>query len=210
MAQSSILNIGHKYRITATVHHDDECGNGHNSFSITAVIGEKLGNLWADYMGGCCHDKVVKHFPELAPFIKWHLTGTDGPMHYVANTVYHASNRDHYGLLKGEFRQHTSRGKIQNGGVEGVPNWVLELPDRKSRDVYSAKKPEPVTLEWKAYGRTGEGKERDLNAARSCAVWPDATDEELTAPGLEGRLLARLPQLMLDFKAAVESLNLKY
>lgn len=75
----------HNLKIIATVRHDDECGNGHNSFSITAEITTVHGR---DYMGGCCHDEVAKHFPKLAPFIKWHLTSTDGPMHYVANTLY--------------------------------------------------------------------------------------------------------------------------
>jgi len=201
---------GRQYRIVAKVRYDDQCGNGHNSFGITADVDEKDGaGRWRDYMGGCCHDEIAKHFPELAPFLKWHLTSSDGPMHYVANTAWHAGDKDCCGLRKGEFRQHTSRGS-QNGGVEGVPNWVLELPDRAARDVYAMEKPAPVMLEWKAYGRTGEGKERDLDAARHCAVWPDATDEDLTASGLEGRLMARLPALLAEFKQAVESLGFVY
>lgn len=208
--------------IVAEVRHDDQCGNGHNTFSITADIYESYQHrgeptiktpdgktLWMSG-GGCCHDEVAKHFPQLAPLIKWHLTSTDGPMHYPGNVIYHAGDRDCWGLRKGEFRQHTSRGPNQNGGIEGVPNWVLEIPERQQRDVYAQSKPAPVVCEWKPYGRMGEGKERDLAAARSCAVWPDATDEELTAPGLEERLMARLPGLMAEFKAAVESLGFTY
>lgn len=45
---------------------------------------------WVEDSGGCIHDEVAKHFPELAHLIKWHLSSTDGPMHYVANTVYWA------------------------------------------------------------------------------------------------------------------------
>jgi hypothetical protein len=56
----------------------------------------------------------------------------------------------------------------------------------------------------------GEGKECDLEAARESAIWPEATDEELIAEGLEYRLLARLPGLMHEFKEAVESLGLVY
>ena len=81
---------GQKYRIIAKIRHDDQCGNSHNTFSITGDIDEWRGNRWREYSGGCIHDEIAKHFPELAPFIKWHLTSTDGPMHYVANTVYHA------------------------------------------------------------------------------------------------------------------------
>jgi len=138
----------HEYRITAHVRYDDECGNGHNTFSITATTDEKRGGQWRDYSGGCCHDEIAKHFPELAPFIKWHLVSSDGPMHYVANTVYHASS--------------------------------------------------------------DESKGRRLDFARSSAVWPDATDEDLTAPGLKQRLLARLPALMAEFKAAMESLGFTF
>ena len=65
---------GETFRITATARYDDQCGNGHNSFSLTADIESKSGNRWQDYSGGCCHEEIEKHFPELAPFIK--STGT--------------------------------------------------------------------------------------------------------------------------------------
>jgi hypothetical protein len=52
-----------------------------------------------------------------------------------------------------------------------------------------------------------EGKSRELSAARDSAIWPDATDEDLTAPGLEERLKARLPALLAEFRQAVESLG---
>lgn len=49
----------------------------------------------------------------------------------------------------------------------------------------------------------GEGKDRKLDAARSAAVWPEATDEQLSLPEeeLEKLLLARLPALIEAFKA---------
>ncbi len=195
--------------ITATVRFDDQCGNGHNSFSITGEI--RVPGRRDSEVSGCIHEEIAQMFPELAPFIKWHLVSTDGPMHYLSNASYHAGDRDCHGLLAGEFRQHHSRGQ-QNGGVEGVPNWVLELPDRAARDVYATEKPAPVVCEWKPYGRTGEGKKRDLDAARSVAVWPEATDEELCQPreALNAALLARLPALMQQFKRDVESLGFVY
>jgi hypothetical protein len=203
---------GRTYRITAKVRYDDQCGNGHNGFGITADIDEKRGNGWYDYAGGCCHDEIVKHFPELAPYIKWHLMDSDGPMHYLPNVLFLAGDRDCWGLRNGEFRQHKSCGKIQNNGIAGVPNWVLELPDRESRDVYATTKPAPVTLEWKAYGRTGEGKARELEAARRVAIWPEATDEQLSAEPevLKAALLARLPALLKEFQKAVESLGFTF
>ena len=156
------------------------------------------------------HDEIAKHFPELAPFIKWHSVSTDYPLHYYQNTVYHAGDRDHWGLRKGEFRQHTSRGKHQNGGVEGVPCWELNRPE--VREVYAHEKPAPVVLEWEPNGITGEGKARELDHARSSAVWPEATDAELMQEpeALKAALLARLPALMAEFKSAVESLGFVY
>jgi hypothetical protein len=196
---------GQDLQIVATVSYDDKFGNGHNSFSITADIKTKSGR---DVAGGCCHEEIAKHFPQLAPLIKWNLCSSDGPMHYPGNAVYMAGTKDCNGLEKGEFRQHLSRGHHQANGVPGVPLWELKAPETK--EIYSATKPESVTLEWAPYGRTGEGKERKLDNARSCAIWPDATDEDLTAPGLEARLMARLPVLMAEFRAAVESIGFTF
>ncbi len=256
-----------KFRIVADVRHDDQCGNGHNTFSITGTIDENIGNGWRDYTCGCIHEDVAKHFPELSPLIKWHLTSTDGPMHYLANAVYMAGDRDHNGKTKGE-RYHvkgreekrvvfgdfpitfefkdgfiefleratnanTVWGSVKPCAVEHPkddksnykfdPKWTIsghgcewyQCPfdrEEEAKDFLDACvrfAPQIVVFQEK-FTRVGEGKARELNAARSCAVWLDATDEDLTAPGLEGRLMARLPALMAEFKTAVESLGFKY
>lgn len=72
--------------IIVTVRHDDTCRNGHNTFSVTGDIYKK--SRWAG--GGCPHEEIAKHFPELTPLIKWHLCSTDGPLHYVENSFYWA------------------------------------------------------------------------------------------------------------------------
>ena len=41
---------------------------------------------------GCQHDTVRRVFPELAPFLDWHLSFADGPMHYEANALYWADH----------------------------------------------------------------------------------------------------------------------
>lgn len=93
---------GEKFRIRVKIRFDDECRNGHNTFSITGDIDERRSGAWHEYSGGCIHDEIAKHFPELAPLIKWHLVSTESPMHYIANAVYHASDRDHNGRAAGE------------------------------------------------------------------------------------------------------------
>ena len=52
-----------------------------------------------------------------------------------------------------------------------------------------------------------EGKEPDLEAARASAIWPDATLEQLQD---EEQLKARLPGLLAEFRAAVESLGFEW
>jgi len=58
----------------------------------------------------------------------------------------------------------------------------------------------------------GEGKDRDFKAARNSAVWPEATDEQLSLPreDLKKLLLERLPALMQDFKSDMEHLGFIY
>ena len=122
---------GQKYLIKAEFRHDDSCNNGHNSFAITGEIDRLSGTRWIDDIGGCIHDEIVRHFPELAGFIKWHICSTDGPMHYVANTMYHASERDHWGTLKGEVRAWETSIVFDNNPIRHTPGrgfvkWLKE------------------------------------------------------------------------------------
>lgn len=183
------------YRITVELRFDDSCGNGHETFAITANIREN----GREYMGGCCHEEIAKHFPALAPLIKWHLCSTDGPMHYPANALYFASERDCHGLLKGEFRPHRNK-------KTGLPEWhIPHQPayDKTHEYIQSETKPAPLVLEYEQFGTLGEGKARELDHARSSAIWPDATDAELCAPDLADKLKARLPGLLAEFKDAM-------
>lgn len=255
--EKTYVENGTTYRIQVEIRFDDSCGNGHNTFSITGTISEKLPvNRWREYSGGCIHDDIIKHFPELAPFIKWHLVSTDGPMHYLANTMYHASNRDCWGKLKGEPAQYRTSIKFGSFPIvfsdkpeefykflESSKDYnfdIIEIEHEKESSYnfkpkytfngYGAKwyqcpfdsKEEasqflealkfhnPVFI--KTVSMVGEGKERDLNAARMSAVWPEATDDQLTAEPevLKQMLVNRLPNLMKEFKSAIESLGFTY
>lgn len=193
--------------IKATLRYDDECKNGHNTFSITGEVYGPDGDKHDKRLGpgkylescGCVHDQIEKAFPELAHLIKWHLVSDDGPLHYIANTIYHAGNRDCHGLQKGEKRQ------IRNGRT-GQLAWIRKGP---GTEYYDGETPpsDPVVVEWEPWYRIGEGKERELDKARSSACWPEATDEELTAPGLRERLEARLPALLEAFHRDMEAIE---
>jgi hypothetical protein len=240
--------------IWVTVRFDDECGNGHNTFAITAHVTVPKKRDWVAC--GCLHDDICKAFPELAHLIKWHLCSTDGPMHYIANTVYLASDRDHWGLREGEERVssweraveftgfpirwrdrssafikwlETAQGadfeliRIDHEGTEKDrelfgPKWTLGgAPDKWHECPFDTEAEgleflAAMTLGYQvvkvptAYSR-GKGKPRELDLARQSAVWPEATDAEMTAPDLEARLKARLPQLLADMRRDVEALG---
>lgn len=202
---------GTEYRITATVRYDNECGNGHNTFAITGEIDRKNSRgVWVDDCSGCIHDEIAKHFPALAPLIKWHLFDANGPMHYLANTIYHAGDRDCWKGKKGEVRFYRYNIIAPNGKpVFVVKNHVSELPEEtEAKEIAARIDGQIVPVPWILY----EGKERDFKAAREAAVWPDATDEELSAEPevLRQKLIDRLPALIAEFKKAIEDFGFVY
>lgn len=204
---------GRRYRLTVNLRFDDECRNGHSTFAITGDIHAYDAPRWRWESGGCLHDDIAQRFPALAHLIPWHLVSTDGPMHYVANTVYLAGDRDCNGLRAGEVRQ------IRNGKT-GLPSWRLATVNAAGNEI-----PHPATYVDSAtppdvnarhaylpWTRTGEGKVRQLDAARQAAVWPDATDAELCAEpeALKAALTARLPIVLERFRAAMAACGFLY
>ena len=193
-------------RIRFEARFDDSCRNGRNEFAITGETRVR----GREASGGCIHESIVAAFPEVAGLIPWHLTSSAGPMHYVANAVFLAGDRDHNGLRAGEFRQFVTR--------DGLPRWKLaafnpdgspaKLPGAWDSGVAGHAPPEAVpVLRYVADGRTGEGKPRELDAARRVANWPEATDAELSAEPAELRrmLESRLPALLERFRREVTS-----
>lgn len=233
-------------RLKAEVRYDDRCNNGHNTFSITGELW--VHNRWSS--GGCIHKEIAEMMPELKPYLKWHLCNSDGPLHYISNTLYLAGDRDCWGRRKGEPSLFDYLVKFGDSPVshelpKSFWGWVqqqpadelelVEIPHEKGsyRPHYTFK---GFTTEWHRcpfHSKTiaeeflqafreclvlyvkhavewSEGKERELDAARRAAIWPEATDEELCSPDLEDRLKARLPKLLEEFRAAVESLGFTY
>jgi len=91
------------YQIQCFIRFDDKCKNGHSSFSITGEITNASDRRRDDASCcGCIHDEIQKYFPELASLIQWHLVSTDSPMHYTANTLSHAGDKDCWGRRVGE------------------------------------------------------------------------------------------------------------
>jgi hypothetical protein len=244
---------GENETLIAHVRYDDQCGNGHNTFSITGDI--RVKNRWD--RGGCIHEDIAKRLPDLAKYIKWHLCNSDGPTGYIPNTIYLAGNKDCWGHAPGEpsdyayavrfadspvshhiphsfwtfLKERHGTGDFQvvsiaheetkTFGCEATPHYSpkytfvgfaeqwYECPfDSKIEadefcDGMNHYRVDFVTLAT-AFSK---GKERELDAARRVAIWPEATDEELTVPGLKNRLEARLPALIVEFHQAIEELG---
>jgi hypothetical protein len=202
--------VGVKRRITATVRHDDTYHNGHNTFSITGEIEwcDERGK-WREESGGCIHEDISEHFPELAPLIKWHLCSADGPMHYLSNVTYFAGDLDCYGGRKGDVRHYMYNVRINGALVLDVGEHTHQLLKKEAAEAMVRRiGGEIVPVPWIVH----EGKERNLQVARNAAIWQDATDEELSAERhvLLAKLQERLPALMEEFKKAVEGLGFIY
>lgn len=88
---------GEKYKIVANISLED-LHNKHCDFHITAnvyVHSDELycGEPWAWYCGGCCHELIGKHFPEMKKFLPLHLCTHDGiPIYPIENGIYHFKN----------------------------------------------------------------------------------------------------------------------
>lgn len=81
----------HHHTLKTTVRYDDRCHNGHNTLSITADLKDRAGEIIAC---GQLQDEIRQHLPQLIPLLPFHLCSSDGPLHYIANTIYHAKNKD--------------------------------------------------------------------------------------------------------------------
>ena len=236
------------------IRYDDECGNGHNSFSITGTT-YRDNKEWGC---GCIHDDIAKFAPELAHLIKWHLTSSDGPMYYIANTMYHARDTDTKDKKAGDpiafdtvlkfngmpftfkefergFFDYLKSNRNNFNKIEVVevpydgkdsydfaPNYSLTGFDIKnaSGEWYKAPfKTRGKAIEFltalqnnkfrmvKHATKWCQSVKPDIEAARRCAVWEDATIEQLQS---KEALKARLPALMHEFKAVIESLGMEY
>lgn len=189
--------------VTIRIRWDDQCGNGHNTLSVCGEVAQRnWRGRWELVSAGQCTDKLRSTFPELAYLLPWHLCSSDGPLHYETNAVYLAGDRDHHGLRKGEKRQ------IRDGKT-GALAWVLEDSGAPKYVDGPECPPAPAPLRYVPWCRVGEGKARELDAARSAAIWPDATDAQLMAEPEELRamLRARLPRLLSELRRTVETIG---
>ena len=88
----NVLVNGERVDIQIEVRHDDNCGNGHNSFSITGTY-YRAGAPRNDRNmvgAGCIHDVISQGMPELIPLIKYHNCTTPmAQFHISQKLTYH-------------------------------------------------------------------------------------------------------------------------
>lgn len=202
---------GVRCRITVHIEYKLLSGNKYPYFAITGDIREHYGHGWREGSGGCIHEDIAKRFPEYAHLIPFHLWGPDARTQ-VGNAVYLGNDRDCWGLRKGEKRQ------IINGRT-GKPSWVLiadsspctdfEYKEYGSNYFDGDEPPKTVpVMKWVPWCRVGEGKEPDFDAARRCANWPDATEEDIMSEDFAQKIIARLPALYEEFRKHLRTLGL--
>lgn len=192
-----IEGYGADATLQVEIRFDDEFKNGQNSFAITAEV--RIPRRHDIGARGCLHTEIAEVFPELSHLIRWHLVSTDGPMHYIANTVYHA---DEHGPTRAwvYFKGPSATDPLGLGNDDIKERLLGYLNADKARE---AEAQPGYTVKWDEKTIKVQG----LDHARSSAVWPDATDAQLSVPKeeLTAALNARLPALMQAFRADIEA-----
>jgi len=195
MKSKDVIVDGEKYRLVLEIRYDDEYGNGHNTFTIT--LSTHLGwrsNYIVAY--GCQHELVAEHFPEYAHMIKWHGCTSDGPLYYIANTLYHACKiEEFYNFVYLQDKEFKIKECV--GVYDDIDTRLIESKYSSLRDVSIIIKREPRST----------NKAANIEAARACAIWPSATLQQLQDVDA---LTDRLPDLLEDFKVDIEALGLIY
>lgn len=97
--RETITRIVGDKRVTITVELYSLGGKQSAYFAASGEYRSKYARKNTDIQGGGqCQDQFVGHFPEFEPYYKWHLVSvTSGPMHYIANTLYHLELADQGG-----------------------------------------------------------------------------------------------------------------
>jgi len=244
-------------RIKLKIRYDDQCNNGHNSFSITGTLcGRRDDSRGDDFIScGCIHDEIEKYFPEYKHLIKWHGMTSQEPLYYIENTTFYARDKDHKNAEVGEAVAWDKKLKFKDipftfeEQKEGFWDYLDNIGDFNNIEVKNIKYDDDSSFDFTdKFSLTGFIKENeekkwykapfrtlneaeeflqalrtksysivktpydwcksvtpDIKAARSCAIWKDATLEQLQD---EKALKDRLPKLMAEFKRDIEKLGM--
>lgn len=196
------LYNGEIYEATIEAVYSQYEGNSQPQFSITVE------NAWIQRQGykqhygcGCMHELVKALLPEWGELVKWHLVGPKGPMHYISNALWHASDKDCWGWKHGEQKRERDSGKpLWYIYAEGAAGYIEGESSEEALDNYLNR----IRQRARVDPLLGEGKEPNFDHFRSTAVWPEITDEQIIELRDSGKLQAaledRLPALVAEFR----------
>lgn len=163
-------------------------GNQAPYFSITADLLEH----GREVAGDCMHDEVAEHFPQFAPYIRWHLTSIDGPMHYLANAIYHAGF--YLGMESNRNLDHL-KSTIVYGAVESDASVDLEKLDASSLQSFLVNRFPALMRQFQADMNTLFDKEVVTETPSELAPY---TGAKLSTPENREALRAKKRQQIID------------
>jgi hypothetical protein len=123
---------GQKYRIQVRGQLEIVGGNNFPYFSIGGDIYRLAKNgrkVWE--CGGCIHEEIVKHFPQLQLLVDIHLADDEGvPMHAYANAAYWAGHTKYQKFDSFKLAKHLRISpKLADDMVDYIANFWGEFDD---------------------------------------------------------------------------------
>lgn len=154
---------GCQIRVEAGLHYLR--GNSLPYFGVTAAIGTPRELHTGDYQaGGCCHEDILRVWPELAPVVALHLSDSEGqPMHAEADGWYWLAG--YYGGAGETYR--AGNGSSRKHAAACLQSWAdhVRIPVETARALADG---------WRC--------EDDWTASRRwCAQWLEAQRGRFTA-----------------------------
>lgn len=82
----------------------DDCNNGYADFSMTGEIYSKRKTDSRMICCGCCHEEILKIFPEFKIFADLHLSDSQGTPMYAVENGYYLFKREEYAKVQSYLR----------------------------------------------------------------------------------------------------------
>lgn len=208
-------------RFEINIRLDDDCHNGHDDFSITAMGRYKDHTDKYDPwdIGGCCHDEIMKLRPDLKPFIDLHLSNSKGqPMYAVENGYYHLTKSEksvtkeylritdnEYDILKNSgdklhfVMQLETLGIIERWQEEA--NKAIKLLESMTGEVYK----DSTTKE--TFKRLTEEQRKDIENKLSEGYYTDEEIKKRTERAKEEKKLRKINDIQERLKNEINKLQ---
>lgn len=91
MKTNNMVYTAERNNVVVKIRLNDEWKNGHNDFAITGMVYNGSGRRERDMIScGCCHEEILKEFPEFDIFVRLHLSDSKGvPTRGINNSFYY-------------------------------------------------------------------------------------------------------------------------